>query len=81
MNIKVVLVSYPAYLNHREGADRPAKHIHVRPERLTDAWVIGFLLLRADYIPEALPSNNARDWKDEAGYIEYHPSDIMILNV
>ena len=77
MNIKVVLVSHPAYLNHREGADRPAKHIHVRNIKKT----IGFLLLRADYIPEALPYNNARDWKDEAGYIEYHPSDIMILNV
>ena len=30
MNIRVVLVSHPAYLNRREGADRPAKHIHVR---------------------------------------------------
>ena len=30
MNIKVVLVSHPANPNHREGADRPAKHIHVR---------------------------------------------------
>ena len=30
MNIKVVLVYHPAYLNHREGADRHAKHIHVR---------------------------------------------------